>query len=92
MKDQGGSLGELGEPSQRRPAEIRMSERSGGWVGRSDLAGRIEWEKDGGLREPRVACGQPGGSEAEEFTCNAGDPGSIPGLVSSPGEENGKYG
>ena len=36
--------------------------------------------------------GQPGGSDGKEFVCNAGDPASIPGLVSSPGEENGWYG
>ena len=29
--------------------------------------------------------GFPGGSESEEFTCNAGDPGSVPGLRRSPG-------
>ena len=30
-----------------------------------------------------------GGSDGEEFTCNAGDPGLIPGLGRSPGEGNG---
>ena len=34
--------------------------------------------------------GFPGGSDGKESTCNAGDPGSIPGLGRSPGEENGK--
>ena len=33
--------------------------------------------------------GFPGGSDGKEFTCNAGDPGSIPGLGRSPGEGNG---
>ena len=33
--------------------------------------------------------GFPGGSDSEESTCNAGDPGSIPGLGRSPGEGNG---
>ena len=33
--------------------------------------------------------GFPAGSESKEFTCNAGDPGSIPGLGRSPGEGNG---
>ena len=33
--------------------------------------------------------GFPGGSEGKESTCNAGDPGSIPGLGRSPGESNG---
>ena len=31
----------------------------------------------------------PGGSAGKEFTCNAGDPGLIPGLGRSPGEGNG---
>ena len=30
--------------------------------------------------------GFPGGSAGEESTCNAGEPGSIPGLGRSPGE------
>ena len=33
--------------------------------------------------------GFPGGSEGKESACNAGDPGSIPGLGRSPGEGNG---
>ena len=32
--------------------------------------------------------GFPGGSNGEESACNAGDPGSIPGLERSPGEGN----
>ena len=31
----------------------------------------------------------PGGSDGKESDCNAGDPGSIPGLERSPGEGNG---
>ena len=31
----------------------------------------------------------PGGSDGKESACNAGDPGSVPGLRRSPGEENG---
>ena len=31
----------------------------------------------------------PGGSDGKESACNAEDPGSIPGLGRSPGEENG---
>ena len=37
----------------------------------------------------RSSLGFPGGSEGKESACEAGDPGSIPGLGSSPGEENG---
>ena len=33
--------------------------------------------------------GFPCGSAGKESACNAGDPGSIPGLGRSPGEENG---
>ena len=33
--------------------------------------------------------GFPGNSIGKESTCNAGDPGSIPGLGRSPGEEKG---
>ena len=33
--------------------------------------------------------GFPGGSDVKESACNAGDPGLIPGLGRSPGEENG---
>ena len=32
--------------------------------------------------------GFPGGSDSKESACNAGDPGSIPGLGKSPGEGN----
>ena len=31
----------------------------------------------------------PGGSDGEEYVCNAGDPGSIPGSERSPGGGNG---
>ena len=34
--------------------------------------------------------GFPGISDGKEFTCNAGDPDSIPGSGRSPREENGK--
>ena len=30
-----------------------------------------------------------GGSVGKEYSCNAGDPGSVPGLKRSPGEGNG---
>ena len=33
--------------------------------------------------------GLPGGSDGKESACNAGHPGSIPGLGRSPGEGNG---
>ena len=33
--------------------------------------------------------GFPGGSDSKEAACNVEDPGSIPGLRTFPGEENG---
>ena len=41
------------------------------------------------LVSPYLSCGFPSGSDGKEFTSNEGDPGSIPGLGRSPGEENG---
>ena len=38
---------------------------------------------------PSGSAGFPGGSVSKESACNAGDPGSIPGLRRSPGEGNG---
>ena len=42
-----------------------------------------------GLSTYRIMLGFPGGSDSKESSCNAGDPGSIPGLRISPGERNG---
>ena len=39
---------------------------------------------------PPLFKGFPGGSDSKVSACNAGDPGSIPGLGRSPGERNGK--
>ena len=38
---------------------------------------------------PQSELGFPGGSAGKESACNAGDLGLIPGLGTSPGEENG---
>ena len=38
---------------------------------------------------PNVVTTPKGGSDGKESACNAGDPGSIPGLGRSPGEGNG---
>ena len=38
-----------------------------------------------------VTLGFPGGSDGKVSACNAGDPGSIPGLGRSPGEGNGNH-
>ena len=38
------------------------------------------------LASPLGKRGFPGGSEGKESACNAGDPGSVPGLGRSPGE------
>ena len=48
--------------------------------------GKICWRRDR-LPTP-VFLGFLGGSAGKEFTCNAGDPCSIPGLGRSPGEWN----
>ena len=40
-------------------------------------------------RVSTILLGFPGGSEVKVYACNAGDPGSIPGLGRSPGEGNG---
>ena len=42
-----------------------------------------------GFTEEVLYLGFPGGSDGKESACNTGDPGSIPGLRSSPGEGNG---
>ena len=39
--------------------------------------------------KPPNELGFPGGSESKESACNAGDPGSIPGLGRSPGGGHG---
>ena len=36
-----------------------------------------------------IYMGPPGGSDGKESACNAGDPGSVPGLGRYPGEGNG---
>ena len=41
------------------------------------------------LRVPFCVLGFPGGSDGKASARNVGDPGSIPGLERSPGEENG---
>ena len=38
-----------------------------------------------------LATSFPGGSDGKASACNAGNPGSIPGLGRSSGEGNGKY-
>ena len=49
--------------------------------------GKIHWRRD---RLPTsVFLGFPGGSDGKEFTCNAGNLGSIPGLGRSPGGGHG---
>ena len=41
------------------------------------------------IQMPNLYLGFPGGSDSKESACNAGDPGSVPELGRSPGEENG---
>ena len=42
-----------------------------------------------GSRFPKALCCLPWCSDGKESACSAGNPGSIPGLGRSPGEENG---
>ena len=54
----------------------------------------LQWGQSGApsskMRGPREAWqGFPGGLNGKESTCNAGDPGSIPGSRRSPEEGNG---
>ena len=44
---------------------------------------------EGQLPSITLVMGTPGGSDGKESACNAGDPGSIPGLERSPGEGQG---
>ena len=48
---------------------------------------KIPWRRD--KLPTQVILGFPGGSDGKESTCNAGDPGFIPGLVRSPGGGHG---
>ena len=48
---------------------------------------KIRWRRDRLLIS--VFSGLPGVSDSKEYTCNAGDLGSIPGLGRSPGEGKG---
>ena len=43
------------------------------------------------LEESKLQLGFPHGSAGKEFTCNAGDLGSTPGLGRSPGEGKGVF-
>ena len=52
------------------------------------LLGQEDPLEKGSLPTP-VFLGFPGGSAGKESACNAGDLGSIPGLVRSPGEGKG---
>ena len=51
----------------------------------SEAKGSVRWENEPVLqtlnnRVKRFSASFPGGSDCKELTCNAGDPGSIPGL------------
>ena len=48
------------------------------------------WESGRQIKAPAQLCsGFPGGLDGKESACNAGDPGSVPGLGRSPGEGTG---
>ena len=52
------------------------------------LSIRLTWGNSWGTYPRGHLGGFPGGSDGKASACNAGDPGSIPGLGRSPGEEN----
>ena len=56
--------------------------------------GTIAFQEDRMHKAPNYRCihmyEAPGGWDGKESGCNAGDPGSIPGLGRSPGEGDGK--
>ena len=54
------------------------------------VLGKYEPRLDPDTKPPgfEYQLGFPGGSDGKELTCNAGDPGLIPGLGQSPGEGN----
>ena len=50
---------------------------------------KYQTEKKAELYYLIIQMGFPGGSDGKASACNAGDPGSIPGLGRSPGKGNG---
>ena len=65
----------------KNPPAMQIEPRFDSWVG------KIHWRRDR-LPTP-VFLAFSCGSTSKESTCNAGDPGSIPGLGRSPGEGKG---
>ena len=58
---------------------------------RNDIQHPVINQNGNECEKKRIWQGFPGGSDGKEFSCNAGDPGSIPGLGRSPGEGNGNH-
>ena len=57
--------------------------------GLEGIAGLHGASRDEAVRTRKFEILYEGGSDGKEFACNAGDPGSIPGLRRSPGEGHG---
>ncbi|KAI4548836.1 hypothetical protein MG293_001166 [Ovis ammon polii] len=55
----------------------------------AEHSGNFSCGADNGLGVQHSEMGFPGGSGSKEYTCNAGDPGLIPGLGRPPGGRNG---
>ena len=60
-----------------------------GWVDKWVGKGMAGWTDDSFIHVVKNCTGFPGGSDGKEFSCSAGDLGSIPQLGRSPGEGNG---
>ena len=74
-----------------QPIPVFLPRETQGWrslVG-CRLWGRTRLKRLGRNSSSRKHLGFPGGSDDKESTCNAGEPGLIPGLGRSPGEGNG---
>ena len=64
--------------------EDYKGQQLGGTVVAKLTCGRFNWEFQLTFPWP-VSMGFPGGSDGKDSACNVGDPGSVPGLGSSPG-------
>ena len=87
MDDYLTSVLSVSDSDRRVPAELGQESQASSYLRKGNpLASRVV---QGGLRPLVVKGNFPGGSDGKESACNAGNPGSIPGLGRSPGEGNG---
>ena len=86
-----GSIPGSGRSPRRKwqPTPVFVPGESHGWRSLVGYSPQGRKESDTTERLHFTSLHFPGGSEVKESACNAGDPGSIPGLKRSPGEGNG---